>query len=121
MGQFELSLPPVIRGRVRVGANLEFEISDFRFCPYYPGPPPGKPEEGKPFSREDGLFDDAADSFMDGARGGDDELAVEIANAGGAAVLAPGVGVDDFADEGDEVFTALGFGFVLFVGGGVLA
>src|SRR5687768_9400808 len=44
---------------------------------------------------------------MHGPRCGDDEMAVEEADRGGAAVLAPGVGGDGLDDRGDELLAAL--------------
>src|SRR6185437_14363907 len=44
--------------------------------------------------------------------GGDDELAGEVADGGGAAVFLPNGGADDIADEGDEVLAFLFGGFV---------
>src|SRR5687768_6791629 len=59
----------------------------------------------------------AADGLVDDAWGGDDHVVAEHADAGGAAVLAPHVGVDGFADEFEEFLGAFGLGgpFVFLV------
>src|SRR5437868_9830149 len=54
-----------------------------------------------------------ADGFEDGAGGGDDEAAVEVADRGDAAVLFPDLGGDGVFDQLDEVLGALGLGLAL--------
>src|SRR5947207_9869284 len=52
--------------------------------------------------------------FMHRARGGDDEVAVEEADGGGAAVDLPDVGLNRAGDDVDERLSALGAGHLLF-------
>src|SRR5688572_26712883 len=47
---------------------------------------------------------------MHRAGGGDDEIALEIADVGNAAVDAPDVGLNQVLDELDQLVGALGFG-----------
>src|SRR5690606_30251075 len=51
-----------------------------------------------------GSVDRAADLLVDGAGGGDDQVAVEEADRGLAAVLGPDVGADGLDDQVDQLF-----------------
>src|SRR5947207_1733065 len=52
--------------------------------------------------------------FMHRARGGDDEVAVEEADGGGAAIDLPDVGLNRAGDDVDERLSAFGAGHLLF-------
>src|SRR5437764_863498 len=58
---------------------------------------------------------------MHQARGRHDQVAVVVADRGGAAVLAPDFGPDGFADHGDQGFGAFGLGGGFFLGAAAAA